>query len=1291
MITRSHENDDVPDDGTSPHPAPRPGQELRRLRVERGLSLGKLAARIHYTKGYLSQVENGNKPLSPAVAARCDEVLETAGALTRLVAVSLPDQRGRRACERPPYRGLAPYGVEDAQRFFGRERATTALVRLLTERLDAGPVMVVAASGTGKSSLLRAGMLPALYRGVPAMPDAHRWPALTMAPGERPVRTLLTLAAQTLGVDQGLLAAALEQGPDALARAVRDAVDAGPPGPAARVLLIVDQFEEVFTLCSDEAERTSFVRVLQALSAPPEAGPGAGERAAALVVLGMRADFYGSCLAHPELAAALRDGQLPLEPMRAEELREAVLRPAEVAGLEVEAGLVELVLRDLGAETAERTDGGGPDAGTGTAGPGGCEPGALPLCSHALLATWQERSGQLLTVETYQRAGGIAGSVAATAERAYGRLSPAQRRAARAVLLRLVRVDEEGRACRRHATRAELSGGSAEAAGTAAEVVEEFTRARLLTADENGVTLAHEAVLRAWPRLREWFAADAVALRAWQQLSATARQWAAEGDDPAFLPRGNRLIAAREAAEHPLAVVGDLERAFLDAAVAQERAEQDREQRRTRRLYQLLAVLAVLLVLALISTGVAVHLGFKAMSEQRTAHLKEMLAYRAGPLIAEHSEASLLLAAGAWRQARTPDSESAVLSSQADPYAGRLPGHDGRVRTVAWSPDRDHVLSGGMDDVLRIWDVRKLRQVREIPDSSAVRALAVARENGRVVWGNQSGVVTSMEGLGGRPVRLSATHRERVTGVAVSDDGRIVLSVAEDGVLRVTRFEGSDRPVARAVETGVPLYSVALTRDGRTAAVAGRRGAMRLVDLASGRQRVLHNSAGEDIWALAFTPDGRRLIAGEWFGNVAVWDVGSRNRETTLTGLKDSVVGLALSPDGRYLAAASEDDTAGLWDLAARRRVATLRSHHGPVFGVAYSPDGRMIATGGADGTVRLWTPEAALGVLHRSVPWRDAAPSPDRSLLAVAGEDGSVRLVDTARRTSRRFDASDVSDKPVRAVAFSHDGAFFAGADDDGRITVWRTADPRRIVSRWKAHDRPVTSLSFGPGDRLTLASSSEDHTVGLWELPREGTGEPTALPMLTGHSEAVYRVLFLDRDTLATGALDREVRIWSFTGSRRLRTFTDHQDNILGLAVSPQGVLATAGRDHSVKLWDAPRRGGRPRELTGHTQAVTSVSFNPSGTRLVTTGRDDTVRIWDTSTGRLLLTLTGHRAPVSAAAFLGDDGPVVSASEDATVRWWSLDTEKVFRRLCRAVGTAGPAAWKQALPGIPYEPGCR
>ncbi|HKN55626.1 MAG TPA: XRE family transcriptional regulator, partial [Amycolatopsis sp.] len=444
------------------------GPALRRLRTRRGLSLAELSRLTHYSKGYLSNIENGRKPATVDVARRLDDVL--GGSLSDLVDTL--------AC---PYLGLAAFGPGDTKWFFGRERTTAALAGRIADSLESGlPLVVIGASGAGKSSVLHAGLRPALAGGVLPVHGSASWPVLVMTPTADPVGALSERAAKLLGSDVAELADSVRS--RHWGSALRTALGPG----RARLVVVVDQFEEVFTLCADEAERRDFIAAL------------CDRSGAALVVLGVRADFYSRCLAYPELLEAVQNNQFVVDTMSDAELVEAITGPARAGGLELEPGLVEVLLRDLGP----RRD------------------SMLPLLSHALLTTWQQRTGNRLTVAGYQLTGGIHGAVAATAERVYASFDDDGRQAVRRLLLQLVNVGED-EDTRRRGDRDRLAGSG----GPSAAALDALAEARLVTLDRSAVQITHEALLRAWPRLRDWIEADRTGLRIRQRLTEAAESW----------------------------------------------------------------------------------------------------------------------------------------------------------------------------------------------------------------------------------------------------------------------------------------------------------------------------------------------------------------------------------------------------------------------------------------------------------------------------------------------------------------------------------------------------------------------------------------------------------------------------------------------------------------------------------------------------------------------------------------------------------------------------------------------
>ncbi|MFD7614021.1 helix-turn-helix domain-containing protein, partial [Streptomyces sp. NPDC059828] len=623
--------------------------QLRRLRQERGLSLSDLSRLTHYSKGYLSKIETGAKRATIDVARRCDQVLRADGELLALLpeqssqsgspaggGSAAPGPQSEGAC---PYRGLPAFTPRESEWFFGRERATSALVDRVFERIGQGPLMLVAPSGAGKSSLLNAGLVPALRRpgGFP-MPGAETWPVVRFTPTARPLDELLTRTAKALGSDPGLTVNELRERPERLLEVVRALSDGTPsrseqhrPSPPVRPVLLVDQFEELFTLCSDAEERHAFVRVLCAVSGPR---PDAAGLDPAVVVLGVRADFSGDCLELSELASAFTDGLFVLRPMSLTELRESITRPAELAGVTLEPGLAQLLLRDAGLRDGPGTSATGVVSEVTPS-------GALPLVSHALMATWQQREGAMLTVSGYERTGGIQGAIARTAEDAFAQLYPAEQKTIRRLLARLVHVADGTAATRRRMSRTALMEQLADADGVAA-TLDTFVRARLITMGSDTVEITHEALLHAWPRLRGWIHADRAGLLIHQQLALAADEWERAGRDPSVLYRGTRLDTVRSWADEldGRSRLSPREEAFLLAGQAEEDARGEQARRQVRRRQRTSVTLVVLLILALTAGGLAYQQREAARDQERVARSRA-LAVQSTLLASGRPEASM--------------------------------------------------------------------------------------------------------------------------------------------------------------------------------------------------------------------------------------------------------------------------------------------------------------------------------------------------------------------------------------------------------------------------------------------------------------------------------------------------------------------------------------------------------------------------------------------------------------------------------------------------------------------------
>ncbi len=1148
----------------------------------------------------------------------------------------------------PPYRGLSRFEPADQGLFFGRDRLTEDLLQLVCGHRFAA---VFGASGSGKSSLLRAGLIPRLQekiaeRGRPAV-------LRVLTPGDRPAARY------------GHLLTPAEDEPESW--------------------VVVDQFEEVFTLCRDRAERARFIDLLLAARDP-------GSRLRVLIAV--RADFYPRCGEHRGLADTLSGAGLLVGPMTAEELREAVVKPAQEVG--------SLVERELTARIVEEVLD---------------EPGGLPMLSHALLETWRRRKGRVLTLAAYQAAGGVRGAIAASAEEAYGQLTAEQADTARRLLLRMVEPGQGTPDTRRPLTRAEREVWMCPHVPV---VVERLARARLLTVDEDAVQLAHEALITSWPRLRGWIEEDRERLRHHRRLTEAARVWLEHERDPGALYRGTRLDRMAELFpdhEHDSSLTAT-EREFLTAALDAREAERRAAARSTRRARAAVGVMSAVLAVALVA-GMAAWTQSRDNEHRRIDDAARRMAAVAEGLSTTDPHTAQLLGVAAWRVSQLPETRQALLGAfgqqELDAYSDPEPG-DGYSRYLT---DSGRTLLSVAGHTWRTWDVvghRRIASGRLPEGGSAVgaspdgRLLALDWDHGVRLWDLAAG-------------RWFGDPLPGTTAGDIAERAYVVKNLGND---RVQVRSAADRKLLFETESDSAAMP-APSEDGRLVAFCpAAAGPVRVRDLTDRRTVPGHwdrvgDTCGDEQAQLVF--GGGRRLATVTASGVRVWDTRSGQQ---LADLADAGVKYAaFSKDGKFLATADGEEIR-VWRLGVDAPVFCHSLNNQPLYGgLAWDP-ARPVLRYLEGGTVHSLDVATAV-----TSAWQD---QPLDNVLI--GPDG--RTFATARRTgdTYRFELRDTGDgrllkalpptplpvprdpsQPVHPehtvplLAFAPDGKTLAytvsvpgGDASSQRLTIWDVARGRVRTALDLATEKPtgaVTAIALGPDAgalHLTRTLATGKPSNETWDVARQ---RRTAV--LTGLSS---RHLAVRPDS---GLLVGDNRTAGLPGGRATRRDLVQGGEIGALAFAPDGSRLAAGdQGGRVTLWDGTvrqRAGALPNvfpalpealanTMTGDSsEAVSALAISPDGSTLAVGGEAGSLQLWDIATQQPLgdpLTTPGES--IDTVAFGADNGTVYAGSAHMPLQRYVIDPARAVESVCARPGKheLTRAQWRTYARDVPYRRLC-
>jgi WD40 repeat protein len=1222
----------------------------------------------------------------------------------------------RGAVDRSPYRGWEPFEDIDAGVFFGRDavivRGTDELRGMLISRLK-WLFVVLGPSGSGKSSFLRAGLIPRLQRD-----DSH---FLTLG-AVRPERSALTgtqgFAAAIYSARQGLHLSGVALGeiksacltdPGRVAELLSEVREAAATRLAAAghddmtptVVLPLDQAEELFSAdAGPEAEQ--FLVLIAKLMETLNVG------AVGLIVAAtIRTDRYDAMQNHPALDRIGAELFNELKPMPPGHFAQVITGPAARASqsghhLAIAPELVNRLLDDVaqGADT-------------------------LPLLALTLARLYADYSSTgEITLAQYEAIGGISHVIKHAINEVLS-ADPDQRseqlsllRAAFIPWLASINPGND-QPVRRVARHADLPSGSR-------PLIDALVEQRLLVKDERDgevvVEVALESLLRQWDDLAGWLRLERRSLIAADDIERSATAWRTRGGDPAWLLTGTRLTdaetlgntvgfssrlagcrdfmaACRQAENEKLAAEEEHREAELRNAEDRRRSAEAHAaalRKRSRVLRAVLTATALAAIVAVVVSIVAIHTQHQATARFREATALRLTSEALGILAGTHpgsdAQAFQQLLAGRSITA-TPDYGalySAVVEKETTQKIIPIPDE---IASVAYSPDGHRLATASRDRAVRVWDADTFQLIGHplTGHTEYVTSVAFSPDGHRLASASYDRTVRLWDADTGQAIgQPLVAHTQWVETVAFSPDGHRLASAGRDHTIRLWNAD-TGQPM------GLPLTGhtdtvtrVAFSPDGHRLASASYDSTVRLWDADTGQPiGPPLNGHHNQVESVSFSPDGHRLVSGSADATIRIWDADTGQPiGLPLNGHDGNVQSVSFSPDGHRLVSGSADDTVRIWDADSGQPIGeSLTGHRNTVWSVAFSPDGRHIASGSSDNTLRIWNADMQPLTGHQGNV-RSVAFSPDGHRLASASDDRTVRLWDADTSQPLGPPLTGHTDV-VSSVAFSPDGHRLASASFDRTVRLWNADTGQPIGAPLTGHTDKVFSVAFRP-DGLLLASGSADHTIRLWNA---NTGQPIGTP-LTGHADWVETVAFsANEHRFASAGRDAPIRLWNAnTGQPIGAPLTGHTNTVFSVAFQPDGrLLASGSADQKIRLWNADTGQAFGPTLAGHDGWVESVAFSPDGHRLASASNDRTIRLWDTDLRTAIGDpLIGHSKAVRSVAFSPDGLRLASGSDDQTLRLWPATASPID--LCnKLTANMSHKQWREWVsPAIEYKTLC-
>jgi WD40 repeat protein len=1142
-----------------------------------------------------------------------------------------------------PYRGLQYFDCkhEDAEYFFGRQ----ALIDQLLEKVRTSNFLaVLGVSGSGKSSLVRTGLLYQLQCGQ-RLPGSNKWRFIIFRPGEHPFQHL-TQALVELGlseVDSSIELAKIRAifGTGATEGLVQVITSA----EVERVVLVIDQFEEAFSLCRNTIERQRFFQcILGALQRTDNK---------LCLVLTMRADFFGKCAEqeYSGLAQQIQQNLVTVTPMTKEELTQVITEPANKGGLQVQEELVEQIIADVEGST-----------------------GNLPLLQYTLTQLWQQGE---FTLPAYTRLGSVKETLEKRATEVYQSFSTDEQLVSKEIFLQLTQLGEGTEDTSRQVLLQDLI-SSPQQKNLVESVIGKLAAENvgLLTTTELGklvvVDLAHETLIQNWSLLHHWITENTEVFRQRQQIELAAKKWLDSRKEKARLLQKEKLAQVKDFLQRygERISLSSLAQDLIEVSQAeQRRLEQETEQQPYPEIQQQRKAPIASKTITKFALGTTLVLGivgifafiqsriFNPLDAWKTQRSQDL------NLISTENTSNLDLNAlinnlKAGKQLQTvPQSTKVdtntklkVLTNLQQVFYGikeqnRLIKHEALINGVAFSRDGKILASASRDKTVKLWRTDGTL-ITTLPHEDGVNGV-VFSPDGKTIASASSDKTVKLWRTNGTLI-TTLQHEAPVNGVAFKPDSKAIASAGSDKTVKLWRIDGTLINTIKGHQASV--NGIVFSPDGKTIASASSDKTVKLwridgtlINTIKGHEDVVNG--------VAFSPDGKTIASASSDKTVKLW----RTDGTLITSLQhDGLVNaIAFSPDGKKLASVSGDKTVKLWRIDGSL-ITTLKAHEDGVNGVAFSSDSKTLASGSSDKTIKLWQIDGTTMTTFKGheASVHAAGLSPDGKIVASASWDNTVKLW----RTDGTLITTLQHEDGVNSIAFSPDSKIIASASWGRTVKLWRTNGT--LITNLKGHEDAVNGVAFSPDGKI-LASASRDKTVKLWR------SDGTLVTTIQGHEDAVNAVTFSPNGKiLASASADETVKLWQTNGSL-ITTLQGHDDGVNGIAFSPDGnIIASASRDKTVKLWRID--GSLITTLKGHEDAVNGVAFSPDSNIIATASADKTVKLWRTSDASLIITLKRHEFEVNSVIFSADGKILVSASSDKTAKLWNFNLDNLVNSSC-------------------------